>query len=113
MAPRFWQFLIRCIEQWTRTFCKKKRKTGPVRNRSTGVNFEIYRLGRVEKILTGSIFASILYLVLGYQFIPKRQRKKSLMIDSYLSFFPRKRDNNWMALKFVLAALDGDITASI
>ena len=37
----------------------KKRSTGPVRNwstgRSTGDDFEIYRSGRVEKILTGSI----------------------------------------------------------
>ena len=36
----------------------KKRSTGPVRNRSTGRStgddFEIYRSGRVEKILTGS-----------------------------------------------------------
>ena len=35
---------------------KKKRSTGPARNRSTGVDFEIYRSGRVEKILTSSIF---------------------------------------------------------
>ena len=33
----------------------KNRSTGPVRNRSTGDDFEIYRSGRVEKILTGSI----------------------------------------------------------
>ena len=37
----------------------KNRLTGPVRNRSTGRStgddFEIYRSGRVEKILTGSI----------------------------------------------------------
>ena len=36
----------------------KKRSTGPVKNRSTGVDFEIYRSGRVEKILTGSISVS-------------------------------------------------------
>ena len=39
----------------------KNQSTGPVRNlltgRSTGVDFEIYRSGRVEKILTGSISA--------------------------------------------------------
>ena len=37
----------------------KKQLTGPVRNRSTGRStgddFEIYRSGRIEKILTGSI----------------------------------------------------------
>ena len=33
----------------------KNRSTGPVRNRSTGNDFEIYRSGRVEKTLTGSI----------------------------------------------------------
>ena len=41
----------------------KKRLTVPVKNRSTGLltgrsngdDFEIYRSGRVEKILTGSI----------------------------------------------------------
>ena len=44
---------------------QKKRSTGPVRNqltgrstgRSTGDDFEIYRSGRVEKILIGSISA--------------------------------------------------------
>ena len=39
----------------------KNRLTGPVKNRSTGRStgddFEIYRSGRVEKILTGSISA--------------------------------------------------------
>ena len=33
----------------------KKRSTGPVCDRSIGTDFEFYRLGRVEKILTGSI----------------------------------------------------------
>ena len=33
---------------------KKKRWTGPVSDRSTRVDFEFYRSGRVEKILTGS-----------------------------------------------------------
>ena len=33
----------------------KKRSTGPVSDRSNGVDFEFYRSGRVEKILTGSI----------------------------------------------------------
>ena len=45
---------------WTanKNFLKKKRSTGPVRNRSTAVDFEIYRSGRLEKILTGSLSAS-------------------------------------------------------
>ena len=34
----------------------KKRSTALVSNRLTGVDFEFYRSGRVEKILTGSIF---------------------------------------------------------
>ena len=38
-----------------KNFLRKNRSTGPVRNRSTGDEFEIYRSGRVEKILTGSI----------------------------------------------------------
>ena len=61
-----WKFFIRYIEQWTKTFCKKpvdragqKPVDRPVKNRSTGQStgddFEIYRSGRVEKILTGSI----------------------------------------------------------
>ena len=33
----------------------KKRSTGPVSDRSTGLNFEFYWWGRVEKILIGSI----------------------------------------------------------
>ena len=33
----------------------KKRSTGPVSDRSTGVDFEFYRTDRVEKVLTGSI----------------------------------------------------------
>ena len=44
----------------------KKRSTEPIRNRSTSrstsVDFEIYRLSRVEKILIGSISGSNLYL---------------------------------------------------
>ena len=38
---------------------KKKRSTGLVSDRSTGVDFEFYRLGRVEKILAGSISAPV------------------------------------------------------
>ena len=47
----------------------KNRSTGPVRNRSTGRStgddFEIYRSGRVEKILTASIsgFKCIAYVL--------------------------------------------------
>ena len=44
----------------------KNRSTGPVRNRSTGRStgddFEIYRSGRVEKILTGSIPVTVHWL---------------------------------------------------
>ena len=36
----------------------KKWSTGPVSDRSTGIGYEFYRLGRVEEILTGSISAS-------------------------------------------------------
>ena len=57
-APPFWKFFIKYNEQWTKTF-SKNRLTGPVKNRSTGRStgddFEIYRSGRVENFLTGSI----------------------------------------------------------
>ena len=50
-CPPFWKFFIKYIEKWRKTFCEKNGRPG----RSTGDNFEIYRSGRVEKILTGSI----------------------------------------------------------
>ena len=55
MPLPFWKFFIRYIEQWTKTFCKKKQSTG----RSTGDDFEIYRSSRVEKILISSISAVV------------------------------------------------------
>ena len=55
----------------------KNRSIGPVRNRSTGRStdddFEIYRSGRVKKILTGSI--SALYSLF--------QNKVSLLVLNY------------------------------
>ena len=47
-APRFEFFSLDALNnEWTKTFRKKKRSTGSIRNRSigrsTGVDFEIYR----------------------------------------------------------------------
>ena len=60
ICPLFENFLLHTLNCEQKPSVKK-RPTGPVRNRSTdrstGVDFEIYRSGRVEKILTGSISA--------------------------------------------------------
>ena len=65
LNPPFWKFFIKYIEQGTNPSAKN-RLTGPVKNRSTGRStgddFEIYRSGRAEKILTGSISA-LLYII--------------------------------------------------
>ena len=51
--PPFENFLLDTLNSEQKPV--KHRSTGAVRNRSTGVDFEIYWSGRVEKILTGSI----------------------------------------------------------
>ena len=53
--PLFENFLLDTLNSEQKPSVKKQ-STGAVRNRSTGVDFEIYRSGHVEKILTGSIF---------------------------------------------------------
>ena len=57
--PLFENFLLDALNSEQKPSVKN-RSTGPVRNRltgrSTGVDFEIHRSGRVEKILTGFIF---------------------------------------------------------
>ena len=69
MPPLFEIFLLDALNSEQKSSVKNRstgpvrnRSTGPVRNRltgrSTGVDFEIYRSGRVEKILTGSISAT-------------------------------------------------------
>ena len=58
MPPHFENFLLNTLNSEQKPSAKN-RLTGPVKNRSTGRSsgddFEIYRSGRVEKILTGSI----------------------------------------------------------
>ena len=54
MPPLFEIFLLDTLNS-EQKLSVKKRLTGPVRNRSTGVDFLIYQSDRVEKILTGSI----------------------------------------------------------
>ena len=57
-CPHFENFSLNTLNNEQKPSAKK-RLTGPVKNRSTGRStgddFEIYRSGRVEKILTGSI----------------------------------------------------------
>ena len=53
-APHFENFSLNTLNSEQKPSAKN-RLTGPVKNRSTGNDFEIYRSGRVEKILTGSI----------------------------------------------------------
>ena len=57
----FWKFLITCIEQWTKNFCKKpvdragqKPVNRPV-ERPVNRHVDLKFAGPVEKILTGSI----------------------------------------------------------
>ena len=57
MPPHFENFLLNTLNSEQKPSAKN-RLTGPVKNRSTGDDFEIYRSGRVEKILTGSISAT-------------------------------------------------------
>ena len=58
MPPHFENFSLNTLNSEQKPSAKN-RLTGPVKNRSTGRStgddFEIYRSGRVEKILTGSI----------------------------------------------------------
>ena len=54
MPPSFEIFLLDVLNSEQKPSVKK---------RSTGVDFEIYRAGRVEKILTGSMFGSNLRAV--------------------------------------------------
>ena len=56
-SPPFENFLLNTLNSEQKPSAKNQ-STGPVRNRSTGDDFEIYRSGRVEKILTGSISGS-------------------------------------------------------
>ena len=77
--PPFWKFFIRYIEQRTKTFCKN-RLTGPVRNRSTGDDFEIYRSGRVEKILTDSISE-----------VPNKKIFSTRFLSAFVRFFSIKK----------------------
>ena len=62
MTPSFENFSLDALNSEQKPSVKK-RSTGPIRNRSTGrsigIDFEIYRRGRVEKILTCSISGSV------------------------------------------------------
>ena len=53
-TPPFENFSLKTLNSEEKPSVKK-RSTGPVKNWSTGDDFKIYRSGRVEKILTGSI----------------------------------------------------------
>ena len=65
-APHFENFSLNTLNSEQKPSAKN-RLTGPVKNRSTGRStsdeFEIYRSGRVEKILTGSISGSDLKVI--------------------------------------------------